>query len=218
MSAKQDINKLIGKRFGRLVVEKFSHIRVYQNPKNQKIKNIIYYLCRCDCGNTKLISKYDLTCKRGTKSCGCLVAETCKNNFSTHSLRKHRLYHIWNDIKSRCTRKAEQSYYRYGARGIFICDEWKNDFMSFYNWSMSNGYADNLTIDRIDVNGNYEPCNCRWATYTEQANNRRNNIIVTYNNETRTLKQWCGFLGVNYKLVWERMKKYNKTFEEAINQ
>lgn len=100
-----------------------------------------------------------------------------------------------------------QNYKHYGARGIKMCDDWKNDFMTFYNWAMSNGYKEGLTIDRIDVNGNYEPNNCRWVDIKTQSNNKRNNIYLAYGGKTQTLKEWAEELNVNYCTLWRR---YNK--------
>ena len=117
------------------------------------------------------------------------------------------LYWRLTRIKSRCYNKNNPRYKDYGGRGITICDEWLNDFMNFYNWAMTNGYKENLTIDRIDVNGNYEPNNCRWVTPKIQSNNKRNNIIVKYNNEKMTLKQWSELLNLNYKMVYFNYKR-----------
>ena len=106
------------------------------------------------------------------KSCGCLN----KQGNPKHGLRYTRLYRIWINMKTRCYNKNTNRYKDYGARGITICNEWRNDFMSFYNWSMNNGYDENLTIDRINNDKNYEPSNCRWITVKEQNRNKRNNI------------------------------------------
>ena len=103
--------------------------------------------------------------------------------------------------------KNSIQYKDYGGRGITICDEWLNDFQAFYNWSMSNGYKDNLTIDRINVNGNYEPSNCRWATNEEQANNRRDNVKITYKGMTKTISEWAEYLGVNRKSFSSRVTR-----------
>ena len=118
-----------------------------------------------------------------------------------------RLYRIWANIKTRCYNSNTSVYKYYGARGIVVCEEWKNDFKKFYDWAMNNGYSDELTIDRIDNNGNYEPSNCRWVSIKTQCVNRRSNHIVTIGNETKTLSQWCDFYEINYQTVQDRLRR-----------
>ena len=120
-------------------------------------------------------------------------------------------------MKQRCYGKNVKSYKYYGARGITICDEWKNDFMSFYNWAMNNGYQDNLTIDRINVNGNYEPSNCRWCTVLEQSNNRRSNHVVIYKGVEMTVKQLSEVCNMKYHTLLGRLLK-GWDVERAVNQ
>ena len=122
-------------------------------------------------------------------------------------------------MRERCINKNHNHYKSYGGRGITVCDEWNdidNGFINFYNWAMNNGYEEGLTIERIDVNGNYEPSNCKWVTNTEQANNKRNTIYLKYNNKTQSLLDWCKELNLNYTLVRSRIKKYNWSIEKAF--
>ena len=127
-----------------------------------------------------------------------------QKNETITSARK-RLYNIWRNIYKRCFNSNIPTYQRYGARGITMCDEWKNSFQNFYDWAVNNGYQENLTIDRIDNNGNYEPSNCRWITVKEQNNNRNNSIIITKDNETKTLAQWCEDLNLPYSVIYARI-------------
>jgi len=148
--------------------------------------------------------------------------EQDKINLAGHNkhLKSHtNLYNAWLGIKRRCYNPNDKSYSRWGGRGITVCDEWKNDFMSFYNWSIENGYEDGLTIDRIDNNGNYEPSNCRWASQKEQANNRRSNIDITIGNATKTLKEWCEIFELDYKMVNARYHRSDcRTLDYLFSQ
>lgn len=128
-----------------------------------------------------------------------------------------RLYSIYANILSRCFNPNVDCYHLYGGRGITVCAEWKNDFKAFYDWSMSNGYADNLSIDRVDNNEGYSPDNCRWVTMRMQSNNRRNNVHVTMNNECKTLSEWCELYGINYKTVRDRLKR-GWSYEDALTK
>lgn len=134
-----------------------------------------------------------------------------------------RIHKIWVCMKDRCStkNKSRQAYQLYSSRNIKICNEWLESFENFKNWAINNGYKDNLSIDRIDVNGNYEPSNCRWATNEEQANNKRNNIKVEYNGEIHTLAEWAKILNINYFTFRDRIKrriKENKPLNDAFEK
>ncbi len=185
----------VGERYGRLTV-------IAQAERSAD--NRVRFLCRCDCGNERVVIAKHL--KSGnTKSCGCYKHDQGVMANTTHNMRKTRLYRIWAAVKYRCTNPNSHGWYKYGARGITICDEWLK-FEPFRDWALANGYRDDLTIDRIDVNGNYEPSNCRWATNYTQSNNRRNNVYITHEGVTHTLKEWADITGVNYYTMHNRYK------------
>ena len=175
------------------------------------------WLCKCDCGTEKIIQG-DCLLKGHTKSCGCLRASLLPILGLKHGLGKTRLHSIWLDMRRRCYKKNRKSYKDYGGRGITICDEWKDDFLSFYIWSINNGYEDNLTIDRIDVDGNYEPNNCRWITKKEQNRNTRTNIKITYNNQTKSLSEWAEILKINYNTLHSRITVLKYPVEKAFTK
>ena len=196
---------LTGQRFGRLVVlgfDKKSNDRQYM------------WLCRCDCGDVVSVRGYSLR-SGNTQSCGCLQKETNIKLRQTHGMTKTRVYNIWKSMRQRCSIPSTSGYKYYGGRGIKVCNEWQ-DFEPFYKWAISNGYADNLTIDRIDVNGNYEPSNCRWITLKEQQMNTRRNHYITFNGETKTLNEWAEQLGINHTTLLDRLRYPNWSIEEAL--
>lgn len=168
--------------------------------RTDNIGNEVAYMCKCICGKEKPVAKRKLLSGK-SKSCGCM-------KLTKDGLTRTRQYNIWKLMKERCYNESNISYKNYGGRGIRICDEWLiNDFegfKNFYNWSLENGYEDDLTIDRIDVNGNYEPNNCRWATRRQQGMNKRDNTYIEYNGKTQTMQEWCEELNIKQSTLSHR--------------
>lgn len=175
---------------------KFWHLTPIKPLYRNRDRRIVWQ-CRCDCGTLCGISGKQLRNNRAT-SCGCEQRKSCVSRNLVHGLHDTRLHAIWHGIKRRCYEKTHHAYPMYGGRGILMCDDWKNDFMSFYNWALEQGYNDNLSIDRIDNSLGYCPENCRWATRKEQANNRECVSKFTYNGNTHSLSEWCDMFGVRY--------------------
>ncbi|HEX3016407.1 MAG TPA: hypothetical protein VHP31_00940 [Caproicibacter sp.] len=179
---------LLGKTFGRLTV-----ISRASNDKRGKAR----WLCKCKCGGRKIILADSLISGR-TKSCGCYRKETApKNNPAKHGMSRTRLWTIWCGMKSRCNYRQNIAFANYGGRGIKVCDEWAKDFSRFMDWALQNGYADNLTIDRINCDGNYEPSNCKWSTYEEQENNRRDTVYLTIHGQKLPVSEWAQRAGIS---------------------
>lgn len=189
---------LTGKRFGRLTVISF-------DESSKK------WLCKCDCGNQKLVGRCHLM-DGHSRSCGCLNSEITSNRNYRHGFSKTRLYKIYYGIFQRCENPNNPAYPDYGGRGISVCEEWRHGFETFRRWAFENGYSENMSIDRIDVNGNYCPENCRWATQKEQCNNLRKNIMV----HGHTLKEECEVKGLKYNTVYMRIAR-GQSPEEAVS-
>lgn len=192
------IKNIQGQKFGRLTV-----VSLYGKDKNGKA----LWKCKCDCGKEHITSASSLQ-NGNTKSCGCLKNEVISKLNRKDGRTKERLYKIWLGMFSRCYNKNLDKYKIYGMRGIKVCDEWR-DYKNFRSWALSNGYIENSTqkecsIDRIDVNGNYCPENCRWATAKEQSNNTRFNVFWEFNGKKKTVAQWADELNVNAESLYRR--------------
>lgn len=206
-------NDLIGKTFGRLTV-----IKKIGPDKNRAIQ----WLCKCSCGNEHIVITSYLVHGK-IKSCGCLQKEELAKRVTTHHLRNNRLYGIWANMKQRCYNSKNPRYNVYGGKGIKICDEWKNDFMSFYNWAIENGYNEKAkygecTIDRIDVNGNYEPSNCRWIPMNKQVLNTSKNHYLELNEEKYTVYEWSIITGIKSSTILQRINKYHWSVKRALTE
>lgn len=186
------LRDLTGQKFGKLTV-----------IKRSDRKDHVYWICQCDCGNIKEVLSGNLTMGY-TVSCGCYGAEQRRKSRTSHGGYGTRLYHIWASMKDRCFNRNCTPYMNYGGRGITVCDEWKESFINFREWAYKNGYKDDLTIDRIDNNGNYEPKNCRWVSRKVQNNNTRANVYITIDGETKTMSQWCEEKGLDYNTIIKR--------------
>lgn len=189
-----------GKRYGRLVVLK----------RDENKTSGTYWICQCDCGNIKSINTSELGGNR-TKSCGCLKREILKKQQeTTHGETNTRLYSIWRAMKKRCYQPTSAGYKNYGGRGIVVCDDWVCSYENFRDWALKNGYKENLTLDRLNNDGNYEPSNCRFSTYIQQANNKRTNRVLTYKNVQLTEAQWCVLTNVPKTTFRRKINKFGE--------
>lgn len=212
---KADILQLyVGKRFGRLTV-----------ISEEVSANGNWFVCSCDCGNQIRSRKHSIL-KGLTKSCGCLHSEIAKSVNSKPYDTTTRLYRIWTHMRGRCYTKSDKKYKNYGGRGIKICSDW-NDFSNFESWAYSNGYNDNLTIERIDVNGDYEPDNCTWISVSAQTANKTTSHYFKYHNKIYSLKELVNIFDKSYKYLHRELITNNKykdynlekaTYIDYINQ
>lgn len=217
-------SELLGKRFGRLVAV-------------EQVESLNYrarFLCECDCGRTKLVLAQNLLSGH-VRSCGCLLSEASRKRMEkyndsegreTHGQAKTRLYCIWEGIKTRCLKETHHSYGNYGGRGIKVCPEWENSYITFREWALANGYRSDLSIDRIDVNGDYCPDNCRWVDSSTQALNkrmmRRNTSGVTGVSFNKNSGKYVAYITRNYKMTWlgafDTLEEASKARHEAESQ
>lgn len=205
-----NFDDLTGKTFNRLSVIE----RVY-NGNSKKT----YWKCRCICGKEVIVESSKI--KGGyTKSCGCLNEENRKchiEELTTHNMSDSKLFKTWCSMRNRCENRKNMAYKWYGAKGVKVCDEWqgRDGFQNFYNWAIKNGYKDDLSIDRIDFNGNYESLNCRWITQKEQSNNTSRNIYINYLGERKTLSELCEMYNLKYGIMHHRVCDLELPFEIA---
>jgi hypothetical protein len=195
-----------GQRFGRLTV-----MERVPKPAGSKSRKA-YWLCQCDCGGEAIVASDKLVTGE-TRSCGCLKIETSIKNIhgvckqrAPYSDERRRLHSVYRNMKERCNNPKCPNYKNYGGNGVRVCDVWASSFEAFFSWAIENGYRIGLSIDRINVDGNYDPSNCRWATREEQANNKRNTIYVDYHGNTITLSQLCAITGIDRRTLWMRLK------------
>ncbi len=194
------LENLIGLRFGRLIV--------VAQAKSTKGKR--RWECECDCGNKSITTTYQL--KNGkAKSCGCLGRELTRERSFKHGYsyrgNVNRLYSIWNRMRYRCINPNSSDSDRYFKRGITVCDEWGESFIAFKNWALTHGYKENLTIERINNNGDYCPENCTWIPLAQQARNKRNNHFITIGETTKTLAEWAEITGIESSLIRFRLNR-----------
>lgn len=196
---------LTNKQFGRWTVLAFSH---------KQGKNYYWYCeCSCELKTIKPVNTAHLNNGK-SKSCGCLSREIN----TKHSLDGNKIYHVFNSMKARCYSKYNKSYKNYGGRGILICEEWLRDVRVFVNWAEENGYREGLTIERIDVNGNYSPENCTWVTRNDQMNNMRRNIFITFENQTKTLAQWARIINIKFETLYYRIVTAKWNVKDALTK
>lgn len=188
-----------GKTFGRL--------KVLDRAENTK-RGSARWLCKCECGKELVVIG---RCLRNghTKSCGCYhddCARKLGNSKKTHGMEPRRLYNIWRGMLQRCEYPKHEAYANYGGRGISICKEW-HDFEVFRDWAIGNGYSNSVTIDRINVDGDYSPDNCKWSTRKEQAKNKRNSILITIGGETHSVSEWAHIKNINVRTIYSRLRR-----------
>jgi hypothetical protein len=192
-----------GKRFNMLTV-------LNEEERHNKQRQ---FLCRCDCGDIR-VHKLILLTSGQSKSCGCLRKKTFIDRNTSHGKSRSKLNAVYQAMKQRCENPNNINYKHYGGRGIKVCEQWLSSLIVFYNWAIENGYEEGLSIDRINVNGNYEPDNCQWVKMKIQTRNKRDNVFVEYNGEKLCVQDWANRLGINHCTLTKRLKKWG--LEKAL--
>lgn len=192
--------------------ERYHHLTCL---KWEKRGDYIYWLCKCDCGNETWVRGINLS-SGAVKSCGCLN----EHHNRIHGMSHTRLHGIWSKMNERCFNKNHKYYRNYGGRGISICDEWlgTDGFIRFMKWANDSGYTDKLTLDRIDVNGNYEPGNCRWVTMQVQSNNKRDTRFLEYDGQKMSIADWARLKEMKYATLIQRIDVLGWPVEKALTK
>lgn len=192
--------------------DKFGYLTIANMPNNLRNEKVT---CICDCGNTVEVFLSNLI-KGTTRSCGCKRSFFASQSRCANGESRSILYRKWARMNTRCYNPNTHYYKNYGGRGIKVCDEWRHSYVNFKEWAITHGYSDELTLDRIDVNGNYCPENCRWITMAEQSNNKRTNRFLEVNGERKTLAQWSRETGLDPSLIRWRLEN-GKSLSECIS-
>ncbi|WP_179022022.1 hypothetical protein [Winogradskyella forsetii] len=190
-----------------LTGQTFSRLKVLSYEGRNKQYDSLWK-CECDCGTIKTIRGGVL--KNGhTQSCGCLQKERTSVAKTTHGLinDNYKLYKVWIGIKQRCNNPNSKSYTDYGGRGIKICNEWENSFEVFHKWAIEEGYKIGLTIERVLVDGNYEPSNCKWIHKKWQSKNRTSSVLITHEGETKSASEWSELTRIPSKVITQRIRR-----------
>lgn len=208
---------LSGCKFGRLTVLCRTTDHICKSGQHKTM-----WLCKCNCGNETVVSAQGLRSGR-TQSCGCYLLDviTKHGGTSRNKNKRDRLYKVWEDMKRRCYNENDSEYHNYGGRGIVVCNEWLHDYSSFRDWAYASGYDDSAkkgqcTLDRINVDLNYSPENCRWITHKQQQNNTTRSVKIEFNGESHTASEWEDITGIKKEIIYGRIFKYNWPIEKAL--
>lgn len=196
--------------------DKFNRLTVIERSHSNKRGEVVWK-CQCDCGKITYVPSYALV-HGDTKSCGCLVLDRIREVCVKHGYTKTKLQYAHSNMMTRCYNPKYKYFHAYGGRGIKVCNEWQGEdgTTNFISWALANGYDESLTLDRIDVDGDYSPSNCRWVTMKQQQNNRTNNARYEYNGEVKTMAEWAESLGVKYERLQYLLWKKKMSMNEAV--
>lgn len=209
MNQLDDAMQNIGKQFGRLTV-----MEAWRDSTSK-----VFVDCYCSCGEDSTVKRWDHVKSGMTTSCGCFAKEMAAERSRTHGDSGTRLFSTWVHMRQRCNNQTDRAYASYGGRGIRVCREWDDSYDAFREWAMSHGYAVNLTIERVDNDGDYTPENCRWISHLEQTQNRRTSVKVTAFGETKCIGAWArdARCSVRYQSLYDRLER-GMPAELAISQ